>query len=111
MEHTAASQRLGEAQRLARRLHELDQVLGPARPPAQRSPAHAAAGQYGHAAAGQHHPAGQHYASQGQGLYSQGQQQGSQGPAGAAQSSVRRMHRASSEAKGPNVLVATGDEP
>ena len=105
MEHTAASQRLGEAQRLARRLHELDQVLGPARPPAQRSPAHAAAGQYGHAAAGQH------YASQGQGLYSQGQQPGSQGPAGAAQSSVRRMHRASSEAKGPNVLVATGDEP
>ena len=104
MEHTAASQRLGEAQRLARRLHELDQVLGPARPPAQRSPAHAAAGQYGHAAAGQH------YASQGQGLYSQGQP-GSQGSAGAAQSSVRRMHRASSEAKGPNVLVATGDEP
>ena len=110
MEHTAASQRLGEAQRLARRLHELDQHLGPAKPPAQRSPAHAFAGQYGHAAAGQHHPAGQHCASQGQGHYSQGQP-GSQSPARAAQSSVRRMHRASSEAKGPNVLVATGDEP
>ena len=32
VEHSTASQRLGEAQRLARRLHELDQVLRPTRP-------------------------------------------------------------------------------
>ena len=41
MEHSATSQRLGEAQRLARRLHELDQALGPTNPPLSRSQAHA----------------------------------------------------------------------